>query len=89
MQLKAFALTFDDKGQSTSFRICSRKAAAAMTELENTVDIPITVTAADPENKADKELHRKVKLHSYSEGFRSPLKQISNQLSATRKASVS
>ena len=32
------------------------------------------------ESENTKELFRKVKLHSDSEGFRSPLKQISNQL---------
>ena len=34
------------------------------------------------ENNQTKEVFRKIKLHSDSEGFRSPLKQINNQLTA-------
>ena len=92
MQLKAFALTFDEgckllqTNSKSSFRICSRKTDAAGGPREPAVD----AAAEDhSENYPDKELYRKIKLHSYSEGFRSPLKQISNQLVAPRKASVS
>ena len=88
----AFALTFDEgckilqTNSKSSFRICSRKTDAAGGPREPAVD----AAAEDhSENYPDKELYRKIKLHSYSEGFRSPLKQISNQLVAPRKASVS
>ena len=71
MQLKAFALTFDE---GSSFRIGSRKTEAAANVFEDQSENP------QPTVQVDKELYRKVKLHSYSDGFRSPLKQISNQL---------
>ena len=38
------------------------------------------------ESENTKELFRKVKLHSDSEGFRSPLKQISNQLTSKQQS---
>ena len=85
MQLKAFAMSFsagDASNLTFKVDICSRKATAAS---EKNAEL-------DLENTAKKELHRKVKLHSTSDGFRSPLKQISNQLATSqqppRKSSV-
>ena len=43
--------------------------------------------AAVVESENSKEVFRKVKLHSDSEGFRSPLKQINNQLTSSTKHS--
>ena len=83
MQLKAFAMSFNggDVSNNVTFKmeICSRKAKA---ELEKAAEVEL-------ENSAKKELHRKVKLHSTSEGFRSPLKQISNQLATSGAAAAS
>ena len=45
----------------------------------------LKVAAALDNSENSKDLFRKVKLHSDSVGFRSPLKQISNQLSSSSK----
>ena len=45
----------------------------------------LKVAAALDNSENSKDLFRKVKLHSDSVGFRSPLKQISNQLSSSGK----
>ena len=45
----------------------------------------LKVAAALDNSENSKDLFRKVKLHSDSIGFRSPLKQISNQLSSSSK----
>ena len=82
MQLKAFAMSFnggrDASNLTFKLDIRSRKASA---ELEKVAELEM-------ENTAKKELHRKVKLHSTSEGFRSPLKQISNQLATSGTAAA-
>lgn len=50
------------------------------TVVEELNKVATCVDIVAPESENPKELFRKVKLHSDSEGFRSPLKQINNQL---------
>ena len=65
-----------------SRKMITQKAtdSATVEELNQAASSVDVVT--EPENA--KELFRKVKLHSDSEGFRSPLKQISNQLTSSK-----
>jgi len=70
--------------ETTTVPFISRKMSS-QTPSNNTVveELNKVATCVDivaPESENTKELFRKVKLHSDSEGFRSPLKQINNQL---------
>ena len=77
MQLKAFAMSFHGGASEVALKgtvdICSRKN---MTKdfASSTADQVQSVATPKSENPK-KELYRKVKLHSTSVGFRSPLKQ--------------
>ena len=70
--------------ETTTIPFTSRKMIS-QTPANNTVveELNKVATCVDivaPESENTKEVFRKVKLHSDSEGFRSPLKQINNQL---------
>ena len=90
------------KGLEKSIPFLSRKMISKTTEAvggNNTIAVvdelnkvalcvDNVAVAAATESENSKEVFRKVKLHSDSEGFRSPLKQINNQLTSSTKQSL-
>ena len=70
------------KSQKMILKTATNTTAVAVEDLNQAASSVELIT----ESENTKELFRKVKLHSDSEGFRSPLKQISNQLTSKQQS---
>ena len=70
------------KSRKMILKTATNTTAVAVEDLNQAASSVELIT----ESENTKELFRKVKLHSDSEGFRSPLKQISNQLTSKQQS---